>query len=208
MNRRLSFNSCPFKFKVCFFFANLFNIYPTIELYKDPSRRLKGTGKTDVEQKAWDEERQRYQRQLVNLRLVVLKPIVLMYHLITRYKLYRKEVTMAAIREKDACVQLLQGPPDSTKEKIEILLRQKEQLRHRLLTQNSESYSVSEGGPYLANVWFAAQQPEPSGYPLQQHHQSAHFSALSKMPSHRIQPSYSSYVNAGLPQNGSPFNTI
>lgn len=38
------------------------------ELYKDPNRRLKGTGKTDAEQKAWDEERQRYQRQLVNLR--------------------------------------------------------------------------------------------------------------------------------------------
>lgn len=38
------------------------------EVYKDPSRRLKGTGKTDLEQKAWEEERQRYQRQLVNLR--------------------------------------------------------------------------------------------------------------------------------------------
>jgi hypothetical protein len=34
------------------------------DLYKDPSRRLKGTGKPD----GWDEERQRYQRQLVNLR--------------------------------------------------------------------------------------------------------------------------------------------
>ena len=49
---------------------------------------------------------------------------------------------MAAIREKDGCIQLLQGPPDTLKEKLDILARQKEQLRHRLLTQNSESYSA------------------------------------------------------------------
>ncbi|CAD5218308.1 unnamed protein product [Bursaphelenchus okinawaensis] len=111
------------------------------ELYKDPTRRLKGT-KTDADVKAWEDERQRYQRQLVNLR---------------------KEVTMAAIREKEACIQLLQGPPEPIKEKVEILARQKEQLRHRLLTQNNEQYSTSETGPYLANVWMAAQQTtEPS----------------------------------------------
>jgi hypothetical protein len=107
---------------------------------------------------------------------------------------------MAAIREKEACIQLLQGPPDSTKEKIEILIRQKEQLRHRLLTQSSESYSVSEGGPYLANVWFAAQQQEPSTvnpYPFQQ----SQFPP-SKMPSHRVQPSYSNYVQSGFTSNG------
>ncbi|CAD5225483.1 unnamed protein product [Bursaphelenchus xylophilus] len=116
------------------------------ELYKDPSRRLKGV-KTDADVKAWEEERQRYQRQLVNLR---------------------KEVTMAAIREKEACIQLLQGPPENIKEKIEILARQKEQLRHRLLTQNNEQYSTSENGPYLANVWMAAQQePTTTAYPVQ-----------------------------------------
>ncbi|KAI6177525.1 ELKS/Rab6-interacting/CAST family member 1 [Aphelenchoides bicaudatus] len=148
------------------------------DLYKDPTRRLKSTGKTDAEQKAWDEERQRYQRQLVNLR---------------------KEVTMASIREKDACIQLLQGPPDSTKEKIEILMRQKEQLRHRLLTQNSEGYSVSEGGPYLANVWMAAQQPDPL---LAMQQTTQPFG--SKIGQHRVQPSYSAYVHGsgGLAQNG------
>lgn len=113
--------------------------------------------------------------------------------------MFRKEVTIAAIREKEACIQLLQGPPDSSKEKIEILLRQKEQLRHRLLTQNSEVYSVAEGGPYLANVWMAAQQPEPphSAFPLQQHPTFA-----SKLASHRVQPSYSSYMHGRLVQNG------
>lgn len=112
------------------------------DVYKDPGRRLKGTGKTDAEQKAWEEERQRYQRQLVNLR---------------------KEVTMAAIREKESCIQLLQSPPEAIKDKIEVLLRQKEQLRHRLLTQNNEQYSTAENGPFLGNVWLAAQQTtEPS----------------------------------------------
>lgn len=69
---------------------------------------------------------------------------------------------MAAIREKDACIQLLQGPPEALKDKVDILARQKEQLRHRLLTQNNEQYSTADGtGPYLANVWMAAQQNEP-----------------------------------------------
>ncbi|KAI6215700.1 hypothetical protein M3Y94_00415300 [Aphelenchoides besseyi] len=151
------------------------------EAYQDPNRRLRGTGKTDAEQKAWDEERQRYQRQLVNLR---------------------KEVTMAAIREKEACIQLLQGPPDSTKEKIEILARQKEQLRHRLLTQNSESYSTGESGPYLANVWLAAQQPTVGDY---SNLNAPKTFGKTISSGQRVQPSYSNYVQgtgAGMIQNG------
>ncbi|KAI6188965.1 hypothetical protein M3Y98_00411100 [Aphelenchoides besseyi] len=151
------------------------------EAYQDPNRRLRGTGKTDAEQKAWDEERQRYQRQLVNLR---------------------KEVTMAAIREKEACIQLLQGPPDSTKEKIEILARQKEQLRHRLLTQNSESYSTGENGPYLANVWLAAQQPTVGDY---SNLNAPKTFGKTISSGQRVQPSYSNYVQgtgAGTIQNG------
>lgn len=105
---------------------------------------------------------------------------------------------MASIREKEACIQLLQGPPDSTKEKIEILMRQKEQLRHRLLTQNSESYSVGESGPYLANVWMAAQQPDQLLTMQQQQQSTQPFG--SKIGSHRVQPPYSSYMHTG--QNG------
>jgi hypothetical protein len=115
-----------------------------------------------------------------------------------QHQLFRKEVTMSSIREKEACIQLLQGPPDSTKEKIEILSRQREQLRHRLLTQNSESYSVGEGGPYLANVWMAAQQPDPLLNMQQQQSTQQTFGSKIGSQQHRVQPAYSSYMHGGL----------
>uniref|UniRef100_A0A915E748 Uncharacterized protein n=1 Tax=Ditylenchus dipsaci TaxID=166011 RepID=A0A915E748_9BILA len=83
-------------------------------------------------QKMLEEERSKFQRQLTNLR---------------------KEVGMELIKEKDACINLLQSPPDSLKEKVEILTRQKEQLKHRLLIQVNDAFSTSEGGPYLGNAW-------------------------------------------------------
>lgn len=48
--------------------------------------------------------------------------------------IFRKEILMSLIQEKEFCIQLLKSPPDSINEKIKILLKQKEQLKHRLLT--------------------------------------------------------------------------
>ncbi len=58
---------------------------------------------------------------------------------------------MAVIREKEACIHLLQGPPDLLRDKIDVLLRQKEQLKHQLLSfhDGATSFSTAEGGPYL-----------------------------------------------------------
>lgn len=115
---------------------------------------------------------------------------------------------MAAIREKEGCIALLQGPPDSLKEKIDILARQKEQLRHRLLTQNSEAYSTGADAtsPYLGNIWLAAQQPAgdadslvySGGGTMKAPYLGA---GMSSHHQYHVQPPYSSYVAAGA-QNG------
>lgn len=52
---------------------------------------------------------------------------------------------MTIIREKESFIQLLQSPPDSIKEKTKILIIQKEQLKHRLLTTESlDTTSIQE----------------------------------------------------------------
>ncbi|KAI1724949.1 RIM-binding protein of the cytomatrix active zone domain-containing protein [Ditylenchus destructor] len=119
------------------------------ELYKVSGSRVdqkalqNAIAKAEAIQRQLEEERVIFQRQLSNLR---------------------KEVSMEVIKEKEACIALLQSPPDSISEKIDILTRQKEHLKHRLLTQGSHAaatvgvgpsvgFSTTEGGPYLGNAW-------------------------------------------------------
>jgi hypothetical protein len=75
-------------------------------------------------QKAMDEERIQYQRQITAIR---------------------REALMAQIREKDAAIQLLQISPEQFSEQITILTRQKEQLRHKLLTNDNETIGNTGG---------------------------------------------------------------
>lgn len=112
---------------------DLTSILQIAELYKDaPGQRdqrvMQEAAKAEALHKQLTETRERLQRQMLNLR---------------------KEAVMAVIREKEACILLLQGPPDTINEKVEILARQKEQLKHRLLTQEDGLFSTGEGGPYL-----------------------------------------------------------
>uniref|UniRef100_A0A914E5W9 Uncharacterized protein n=1 Tax=Acrobeloides nanus TaxID=290746 RepID=A0A914E5W9_9BILA len=74
-------------------------------------------------QKVRDEENLKYRMQLAGMR---------------------KETAMALIREKEACIKLLQTPPDQIRGKIEILNRQKDQLRHKLLTQDSDFSTLDQ----------------------------------------------------------------
>lgn len=75
-----------------------------------------------------DEERSKHQQQMSSVR---------------------KEIGMALVREKEACIHLLQGPPDSLRDKIDVLLKQKEQLKHQLLSGGEVAFSTGESGPYL-----------------------------------------------------------
>lgn len=52
---------------------------------------------------------------------------------------------MTLINEKEACIQILQHFPGTIKDKVEELLRQKEQLKHKLLTQDVFSCNNLEG---------------------------------------------------------------
>lgn len=74
-------------------------------------------------QKVRDEENLKYRMQLAGMR---------------------KETAMALIREKEACIKLLQTSPDQIRGKIEILNRQKDQLRHKLLTQDSDFSTLDQ----------------------------------------------------------------
>ena len=108
---------------------------------------------------------------------------------------------MAAIRALDNCVQLVQQPPDSLKEKVEVLTRQKEQLRHRLLTQSSETYSTGESAAYLGNVWLAAQQPYTTNFIEPNAHGAA--KAHAGAPLGHVQPPYHSYIaTSNVASNG------
>lgn len=51
---------------------------------------------------------------------------------------------MALINEKESCIQLLQHSPESIKNKVEELIRQKEHLKHKLLTQDIMSFNNFE----------------------------------------------------------------
>jgi hypothetical protein len=49
---------------------------------------------------------------------------------------------MALIAEKDACIALIQNPVETTWEKLQKLVRQREQLKHGLLVQDSGAHNV------------------------------------------------------------------
>lgn len=92
-------------------------------------------------QKAMDEERIQYQRQIAAIRLEKMK--LIQFFLIK--SLFRREALMAQIREKDAAIQLLQISPEQFSGQITILTRQKEQLRHKLLTNDNETIGNAGG---------------------------------------------------------------
>uniref|UniRef100_A0AC34QU09 Uncharacterized protein n=1 Tax=Panagrolaimus sp. JU765 TaxID=591449 RepID=A0AC34QU09_9BILA len=73
-------------------------------------------------QKAMDEERVQYQRQIASIR---------------------KESLMSQIKEKEAMIQLLQMSPEQFADQIQLLTRQKEQLRHKLLTHDAEFFTAN-----------------------------------------------------------------
>ena len=72
-------------------------------------------------QKVRDEENLKYRMQLASIR---------------------KDTVMVLMREKDACIKLLQTPPEQIRGKIEVLNRQKDQLRHKLLAQDGGDFSI------------------------------------------------------------------
>lgn len=77
--------------------------------------------KAEIE-RAMNEERSQYQRQILAIK---------------------KESLMSQIREKEAAIQLLQMSPEQFSDQIQLLTRQKEQLRHQLLTHDSEFFNSS-----------------------------------------------------------------
>lgn len=97
--------------------------------------------KTEI-QKAMDEERAQYQRQILSIK---------------------KEAMMSQIREKDAAIQLLQISPEQFADQIQLLIRQKEQLRHKLLTHDAEFFNSNMQGmvPHIptTNAGFEAILP-------------------------------------------------
>ena len=62
---------------------------------------------------------------------------------------------MAQIREKDASIQLLQMSPEQYSEQIQILTRQKEQLRHKLLTNDNDTSIGNVAFPGVPHVSYA-----------------------------------------------------